>query len=161
MSLKILKKVDFLLKEVDDPVAQENFWRLKQMIESGQVGSGSGAPGPVGPMGPAGPAGDSFWQKITVTVPASSTLAVDTALLSSFRTGEYAVNFYNGTLLKTKSLKMLINNDDAGISDQVYAKRGDALNVAISAVESGPNFLLNVTNNELSSVDVVLIRSLF
>lgn len=37
-----VKKLDLLLKEVEDPKAQENFWRIKNLFESGQLGGGSG-----------------------------------------------------------------------------------------------------------------------
>lgn len=47
-----LKRLDLLIREVQDPHAQENFWRLRNIIEDLST---SGVPGPVGPVGPAGP----------------------------------------------------------------------------------------------------------
>jgi hypothetical protein len=49
---KQLKRLDLLIREVEDPHAQENFWRLKNVI---QDLSSSGIPGPQGAVGPAGP----------------------------------------------------------------------------------------------------------
>jgi len=51
---KVLKRLDLLLKEVKDPVAQENFWRLRRILEDI---SQSGLAGPQGPQGPPGPPG--------------------------------------------------------------------------------------------------------
>lgn len=51
---KTLKRLDLLVREVKDPHAQENFWRLRNLIEDL---SSNGIVGPQGPPGPAGPAG--------------------------------------------------------------------------------------------------------
>lgn len=49
-----LKRLDLLLREVQDQAAQENFWRLRNLI---QDLTSAGIPGPAGPTGPIGPAG--------------------------------------------------------------------------------------------------------
>lgn len=49
---KTLKRLDLLIREVQDPHAQENFWRLRNIIEDL---SSSGIPGPPGAQGPVGP----------------------------------------------------------------------------------------------------------
>lgn len=54
---KVLKRLDLLIKEVRDPHAQENFWRLKRILEDLELSGGSGSVGPQGPTGPAGPPG--------------------------------------------------------------------------------------------------------
>jgi hypothetical protein len=53
---KTLKRLDLLLREVQDPHAQENFWRLKRIFEDLET---SGLAGPTGPQGPTGPMGPS------------------------------------------------------------------------------------------------------
>jgi hypothetical protein len=53
MTTKVLKRLDLLFREVKDPHAQENFYRLKNIlsdIETGNVGP-QGPPGPQGPIG--------------------------------------------------------------------------------------------------------------
>lgn len=51
---KVLKRLDLFLREVVDPYAQENFYRLRNLINDIED---TGIPGPQGPPGPAGPAG--------------------------------------------------------------------------------------------------------
>ncbi len=56
--MRQLKKIDLLLKEIKDPHAQENFYRLKYFLESLELnGIVSGPIGPQGPTGPQGPPG--------------------------------------------------------------------------------------------------------
>lgn len=64
MTLRKLKRLDLLLKEVKDPYAQENFWRLKQLFDSGELSSTT--PGPQGPVGPPGPTPTSV-PRVTTT----------------------------------------------------------------------------------------------
>ena len=81
---KQLKRLDLLIKEVIDPHAQENFWRLKNYIDelakSGLVGS----QGPQGPPGPAGPSGSTtdadFAGALKVTRVANATIVKGDAL---------------------------------------------------------------------------------
>lgn len=51
---KSLKRLDLLIREVEDPHAQENFWRLKNILSDLAT---NGAIGPTGPQGPAGAVG--------------------------------------------------------------------------------------------------------
>src|SRR5574343_1756410 len=53
--MKTLKRVDLLLREVSDPYAQENFWRLRSVIQDLSSFGIVGPPGPQGPIGPPGP----------------------------------------------------------------------------------------------------------
>ncbi len=54
---KTLKRLDLLIREVQDPHAQENFWRLRRLIEDLASTGVIGATGPQGPQGPAGTPG--------------------------------------------------------------------------------------------------------
>jgi hypothetical protein len=53
---KTLKRLDLLIREVEDPHAQENFYRLKNIL--GDLAT-NGSIGPTGPQGPPGVAGPS------------------------------------------------------------------------------------------------------
>lgn len=59
--MKKLKKIDLLLKEIKDPHAQENFWRLKNFLENLELNglTGGNIPGPPGPPGAPGADGAS------------------------------------------------------------------------------------------------------
>jgi len=63
----LAKNLDLLLREISDPYAQENFWRLRQIIND--ILQQGGAVGPQGPSGPVGPAGTT-----PTTVPKVSTV---------------------------------------------------------------------------------------
>lgn len=52
-----MAKITLILPQVEDPVARENFLRIKMYLETLQ-GGGSGSPGPTGPQGPQGIQGE-------------------------------------------------------------------------------------------------------
>ncbi len=75
---KPLKRLDLLVKEVEDPYAQENFWRIRNLISDLTA---NGIPGPQGPMGPVGPAGPpgpaaSVVQRVTEVFNCPATVSV-------------------------------------------------------------------------------------
>lgn len=76
---KTVKRLDLLIREVEDPHAQENFYRLKNYIDNFQS---SGATGPQGPQGPAGPAGPSGvpGTSLVVTKTAGETISAGKAV---------------------------------------------------------------------------------
>lgn len=75
---RTLKRLDLLVKEVEDPYAQENFWRIRSLISDLTANGIPGPAGPSGPMGPAGPPGPaaSVVQQIIVTFNCPATVAV-------------------------------------------------------------------------------------
>jgi len=82
--VKTLKKVDLLFREVVDPVAQENFYRLKNYIENLTL---SGGVGPQGPQGPAGPAGaDGSPGALEITKIAGETISAIKAVYADTNT---------------------------------------------------------------------------
>lgn len=79
MSVRTLKKIDLFFREVVDPYSQENFYRLKNLIDDlgkNGVQGPQGPQGPPGPAGPQGPAGPS-----SVSVPAV-TMVYNTDLIT-------------------------------------------------------------------------------
>lgn len=78
---KTLKQLDLFLKEVKDPVAQENFWRLRRILEDI---TSSGLPGPQGPPGPPGQSGTPGTNLVVLktageTISAGKAVYLDTA----------------------------------------------------------------------------------
>jgi len=81
---KQLKRIDLLFREVSDPVAQENFYRLKSHVENLQLSGGTGPQGPQGPAGPAGPSGTPGTSLVVTkiageTISAGKAVYLDTA----------------------------------------------------------------------------------
>lgn len=54
---KPIKKLDLLIREVQDAHAQENFWKLKLYLDNLETNGLTGPQGPQGPAGPQGPQG--------------------------------------------------------------------------------------------------------
>ena len=95
------KRVDLLLKEIQDPHAQENFHRLKLYLENlkSSTGAGSGSVGPAGPPGPTGPAGTAGVSYLHSQSGAASTWIVNHNLGFKPNTSVYSVG---GTFINLK-----------------------------------------------------------
>jgi hypothetical protein len=87
-----------------------------------------------------------------VTIPASSSLAVDTILLSELKSTEYFISVYKQDRTKIRTLNMLVNNINGLLQDAVYARIGNDIQVEISAEVSGLNAELKIVN--LESFDI-------
>ena len=98
------------------------------------------------------------WRKITVSAPASSPIIVDQLAVGIFNTAEYTINITNSTSNLTRTMKMLVHNQNGIISDTVYGRIGQGLNIAVSAVNTAGNMQLIVTNNEVNAIDVKVAR---
>jgi hypothetical protein len=86
---KVVKRLDLLIREVEDPHAQENFYRLKNYIDNISDSVIAGPAGPQGIQGPAGtPAVDStnfLVSKIAgETISAGKAVYLDTATIVKF-----------------------------------------------------------------------------
>lgn len=73
---KAIKRLDLLIREVEDPHAQENFYRLKNYIDNLQT---SGVVGPAGPQGPPGASGTPG-TSLVVTKTAGETISAGKAV---------------------------------------------------------------------------------
>lgn len=144
--------LDLLLKEINDPYVQENFYRLKLYLQRLQTGGTGGTT--IINQGGGGNAVDSVWEKINKTAPAGSTIVADSNSLSSFRQLEYIINYRNTVTLREKGLKVTVVKDDTVINEQVYARTGAPLSVGLNMVINGGNVELQIENNELNAVNV-------
>ena len=106
------------------------------------------------------PATSIIPQRIAVTIPASTTLVVDTVALSNFRHLEYVVTYEDLTTNDLKSSKILILNDNSSLDDSVFGRNGSNIKVALSATTNAGNMELEVTNSETNSVLFVAQRSI-
>jgi len=88
---KTIKRLDLLFREVQDSVAQENFYRIKAYMDNL---ANTGLVGPPGPQGPAGPPGISGGvadfakaSKVTRTASVAITLGDAVYAISSTHVG--------------------------------------------------------------------------
>lgn len=76
---KQIKRLDLLIREVEDPHAQENFYRLKNFLDNFEGGGGTGPQGPQGPAGPPGASGTPG-TNLVVTKTAGETISAGKAV---------------------------------------------------------------------------------
>ena len=145
--------LDLLLKEIKDPHAQENWYRLKLWLDRLETGITTIIQGGGGSV-----ADEAVWEKFNRSVPASTTYIADSLALSSFNSLEYIINYKHSVTSKEKSLKMTVVKDDTVLNDSVYAKVGAPLSVGINAVINGSDLELKVTNSETSIIEMSVAR---
>ncbi len=76
---KTIKRLDLLFREVEDPHAQENFYKLKNYLDNLTISGSTGPQGPAGPAGPAGPSGTPG-TSLVVTKTAGETISAGKAV---------------------------------------------------------------------------------
>lgn len=105
-----------------------------------------------------GPGGSSPWSTISDTVAASSTRVVDTISLSNFNSSIYEITIYNTTQSVARTFKLVVNNANGALKDQLTNKVGSSINYDIDAISSGGNFELTITNNESYNLSVSIAK---
>lgn len=98
----------------------------------------------------------SKWVSIKTTIPASSTLDVETIVFNSILRGIYEVVIYSDAENKYKSFTANVSRRGSLVSDTVSAKLGDNIQVNTSFIQSGADLILRMQNNESYDVDVSL-----
>ena len=103
----------------------------------------------------------NVWIRLSASIPANSTVVVDSEKLTDFTQLEYAVKFREPTLEKNKSLKISVSRDDTLVNDQIYAKQGDPIDIEVNAMSDGIDYSLEFKNNTALGVEATLIKALF
>lgn len=136
---KVLKRLDLLLREVQDPIAQENFYRLKNLLSDLSI---SGIPGPQGPQGPAGPSGSTVSSEyagaLKVTRVANEAILKGDALYSVSATH---VALAGASTTIDKATVFGFADADANIGDNVI--------VTLAGVLADPSFSVFTVNSPL------------
>lgn len=104
---------------------------------------------------------ESNWKPFSsheATVPANSTLIVDSELLTHFENIEYTFKIKKN--LDSRSLKLSVHKSDVNVKDQVYAKTGDPINIEMNTLSDGSEYSLEIVNNESVSVGLVFLKML-
>lgn len=96
--------------------------------------------------------------KKCINVPAGDTIAIDSVAVSKFDYATYSLRYLSDDGLKARSLKLDVFLNDTDVKDQVYAKGGFPLDVAVCSTIVGSAVEVQVTNNESFDVEVCFLR---
>lgn len=95
---------------------------------------------------------------LAVLVDAGTTKVVEAVGMTEFSALEYFVNIKSSSPTKVKVLKVLVFKTDTDVETQVYARRGDTLDIEIDAFAAGSNAELRIKNNESFQLEVAATR---
>lgn len=96
-------------------------------------------------------------RRIRKTVPASSSLTIDTVVTAKFRKIRYDLTAWQ-TGGKSKGMNLDVLNDDGEIFNTVYGRIGISLSMSIGASLSGSDTILVVTNPNAFDIEVEALR---
>jgi len=99
-----------------------------------------------------------LWRKKAGTITGSSSGVIDTFSAASFTHADYILTITNLANTLTKSLKISVNKADGDVTDLVYAKFGDSINIAVSSALNAGQFELTMDNNEAFDLVWALTR---
>lgn len=94
--------------------------------------------------------------KVKETIDPTSSKDLDTTPIAEAKSLFYLISI--STSSQTKTLIMSISRDTSGIKDTVFSKIGSPLPAEVSAVESGGNVILRITNPNAFAITAEAIR---
>jgi hypothetical protein len=98
------------------------------------------------------------WSRTEHVVSTAQTLDIDTNLFSEFYGTKYYIQAFNEANNLYKSLELIATRQGSEVSDSVFGKIGDTIDLEINFNLSGSIAVLTVTNNESFPVSVVLTK---
>jgi hypothetical protein len=103
----------------------------------------------------------TVWERFgPLNVPASSTVVVDTNLISSFSRIDYILNLKDDPVTVTRSQNLVVNNNAGTISDQVSNRAGGSIDVSIQVTDDAIDAFLEITNNESFDLTLTFLRAI-
>jgi len=100
----------------------------------------------------------SVWKKINTNADASTTTIVDQVAITDFSTLEYTISIKDTVNNKVRSMKMIINNQNGSLKENVFGKIGGGIDFSISSVNNSGTMELTITNNEVNGLAVNMAR---
>lgn len=100
----------------------------------------------------------SRWARSEYIVAPSQTLDIDSNLLSEFKGTKYYIQSYSDTNSVYKTIEMLVTKEGSGVSDSVFGRIGDNIDLDFVFGVIGSNAVLSATNNESFPVSIILTK---
>ena len=98
---------------------------------------------------------------IEKTIPASSSLDINTHPYDEFSALKYDIRLYNNTEGKRKIFQVRAIKQTTGeVKDTIDGNLGDSLDVDTQVIKSGSDMILRMTNQESFDVSVRAVKSI-
>lgn len=98
------------------------------------------------------------WSRTEHIVSTTQTLDIDSNLFSEFKGTKYYIQAYSESNNVYKTLEMLATKEGFGVSDSVFSRIGDNINLEFIFDVIGLNAVLSVSNNESFPVSIILTK---
>jgi hypothetical protein len=95
-------------------------------------------------------------EKLTFSVPATSSLEIFRRSLSEFQSGKFTMTFSNTSTNEVKSLEFSLVNNNSSLRSTAFSKLGKKFDVdVIESIDSG-DVIITVTNSEAFQLELIL-----
>lgn len=147
----MVKQYELLESKVEDVVVREALRRIRAALQDLDQRSSGGT------------SGDditnifnalSIWVKITTNADASTSTIIDQVDVSQFSTLKYVIDVQDTVNNKTKSMEMIINNENGSLKESVFGRIGNGIDFSINTVNNSGTMELTITNNEAIGLSV-------
>jgi len=92
------------------------------------------------------------------TLIAGETKIVDKIPLTKFKAVDYLIALESNSL--SKVFKIYVRKKGSTVSDQLFAKNGDAIDIEANPIVNGSDFELQIINNEINGLNLSFVRTL-
>lgn len=151
----MVKQYELLESKIKDQYIREAFRRIRVALQDLDVRADS-----------TSSSGDvtnivnalSVWKKINTNANASTTTIVDQVSVTDFSTLEYTISIEDTVNNKVRSMKIIINNQNGSLKENVFGKIGGGIDFSISTVNNSGIMELKIINNEVNGLSVNMAR---
>lgn len=156
MTSPVVRNIELLESKIDDIYVREAIRRIRLQLQGIQNESSSGSGGDSTTV-----VNESVWSTFTDNISASSSKTVDQIDLDLFFCVKYIICVRNEADNKTTFTEIVVKNQDGDIEDSIPTHLSGGIDYYLDAVNDSGYMKLNLTNNELSEVNIEVAKLAF
>jgi hypothetical protein len=98
------------------------------------------------------------FERETYTIGPGQTVNLDTVLYSALTSKKYIIDISIAAQNRFKAFEMLVSKKGTDVTDSIFAKLGDQVNVSVNFSKISTDAILAATNNEAVSVVLNILK---
>lgn len=151
----MVKQYELLESKIKDPVIREGFRRIRQALQDldQRADDNSSADTITNVFNSI-----SVWRRLNTNANALSSTIIDQVAINDFSTIKYILSIEDTVNNKTRSMEIIINNENGSLTDSVPVRIGSGIDFSISSVNNSGTMELTITNNEANGLAITAAK---